>query len=146
MRILSFAILPFQQQNVFSVESNSTITSLNFNPATSQFSFTINGMTGTNGYVRATISKTIMANSENIKVYLDGNPIGCSITSDGDSWVVTFTYHHSTHQVIINQEQINHSAPIYDTYLPYILAGIILAFIGLLALIIWRRKSKTLLV
>ena len=141
-QIISFAILPIQQQNVFSVESNSTITALNFNATTNQFSFAVYGPIGTAGYVRATISKTIMPNSDNIKVYLDGNLIIHTVTSEGDAWIVAFTYHHSTHQVTINQETAN-SISHSDSYLMYILVGTVLALIALIAMIIWLRKRST---
>jgi hypothetical protein len=101
----SFAILPYQQQNVFSVESNSTVTGLTFNASSSQFSFTVTGTTGTIGYVSATISKTLMPDSRSIQVLLDGSQIASSIASNADSWVITFSYHHSSHQVTIGQAQ-----------------------------------------
>ena len=65
-------------------------------------SFTVSGTSGTAGYVKATIAKSILSNGENIKVYLDGNQLEYAVTSNPDSWLLTFNYHHSTHQVKIN--------------------------------------------
>jgi hypothetical protein len=90
------------EQNAFLIESNSTVSALTFNGTSSEISFTVNGTTGTTGYVKATISKNFMPNGENIKVYLDGNLVNFSITSNDDSWIIIFTYHHSTHAVTIN--------------------------------------------
>jgi hypothetical protein len=126
----------------FFVESNSTITSLCFNGTTSEISFTVNGTTGTTGYVKITISKNFMPNSENIKVYLDGEPINCSITPSNDSSIVVFTYHHSSHQVEISQESSSDFGFVYSEYLPYVAVGIIAALLGLLVLIVWSLKSK----
>jgi hypothetical protein len=130
------------EQNEFNIESNSTVSALSFNGTSSEISFTVNGTKGTTGYVKATISKNFMPNGENIKVYLDESPINSSITSNFDSWVITFTYQHSTHQVRINQMQNNNSAPSYFGYLPYIAAGVIVALLAFLCLIVWLAKSK----
>jgi hypothetical protein len=35
-------------------------------------------------------------------VNLDGTPIAYSCQSQGDSWFLSFTYHHSTHKIIVN--------------------------------------------
>ena len=91
--------LPYQNQNVFFVESNSTVTSLAFNSTSSELSFTVSGPSGTTGYVKATIAKTLMANAENLKVYLDGNQLTYSLTETANSWLLAFNYSHSTHRV-----------------------------------------------
>jgi hypothetical protein len=128
--------------NQFQIQSNSTISAFSFNATTSEITFTVNGTAGTTGYVKATINKNLMPNSENIKVYLDDNLINCSITSNGDWWTITFTYHHSSHQVKISQQQTNGSATSNSAYLPYVAAGIIAALLGLLCLIVWLATSK----
>ena len=35
-------------------------------------------------------------------MYLDGNQLNYEVTSNADSWLLTFTYKHSTHQVTIS--------------------------------------------
>lgn len=40
-----------------------------------------------------------MPNGEDAKVYLDGNQLNYSVISTADSWEVTFSYSHSTHQI-----------------------------------------------
>ena len=133
---------PTPQQNEFIIESNSTVSALSFNGTSSEITLTVNGTTGTTGYVKATIAKSFMPSGENIKVYLDGNPINSTLTSNGDFWVITFTYHHSIHQVKIYQEQLNSSAPTNSEYLLYIAAGVVAALLGLLGLIVWLARSK----
>jgi len=90
------------ENSVFSVSSNSTITSLVFNSKNSELSFTVSGPSGTAGYARAAIAKSLVSNTENIKVYLDDNQLHYEIVSNADSWLLYFTYTHSTHQVRIN--------------------------------------------
>ena len=98
----SISFLPSENQNVFFVESNSTVTALAFNSTSSELSFAVSGTSGTTGYVKATIAKSVIQNAENIKVYLDENQLTYQVTSNANAWLLTFTYHHSTHQVSID--------------------------------------------
>jgi hypothetical protein len=104
--------------------------------------FTANGTTGTTGYVKATISKAFMPEGD-IKVYLDGNPVNYTQTSNEESWIITFIYHHSIHQVRIN-EVLNPALTTLteDKYLIFITAGVIAALLGFLGLIIWLTQKK----
>ncbi len=129
------------QQHEFNIDSNSTVSAISFNGTSSEISFTVSGETGTTGYVKATVSKNFMPNGERIKVYLDGNPINYTVTSNQDNWIITFTYNHSSHQVRINPLE-NNDAALFDTpYLVYILAGIVAALVGLICLMIWVFKK-----
>jgi outer membrane protein assembly factor BamB len=101
--IVNFAVTNFAEKNLlFSASSNSTVTSLAFNSTTSELSFTVSGPSETTGYVKVAIAKSLVSNPENIKVYLDGNQLNYEVTSNEDSWLLTFTYKHSTHQVRIS--------------------------------------------
>ena len=135
--------------NSFAIESNSTVSALFYNPANPEIDFTVNGTTGTGGYVKATISKALMPSSEGIKVYLDGNPVDCTITSSDDAWIIMFTYHHSTHQVRINQENASYTGGQGDdSYLFYILlVAVPAAIIGLIFVVIYvsRKNNKALI-
>jgi hypothetical protein len=84
----------------FSIDSNSTVSNLFFNSTDSELGFTVSGPPGTTGFAKVTIAKTLMP-SGNLQVYMDGNPISSSEDSNGSYWILTFTYHHSTHQVTI---------------------------------------------
>jgi hypothetical protein len=88
--------------NYFQVESNSTITELFFNSTSAQLSFTVTGQSGTTGYVQYKISKNLLSTVQNVKVFLDGSQLNVNITSDANSWLLYFTYHHSSHKVIID--------------------------------------------
>ena len=93
--------LPIQSQNVLFVESNSTVTSLAFNSSASELSFTVSGGSGTTGYVKATIAKSLSPDAQDLKVYLDGNQLNYTLSETADAWLVTFNYHHSTHHLTI---------------------------------------------
>ena len=85
----------------FSVISNSTISELSFNSTSRLLSFTVSGPSGTIGYTNVTIAKTLIANISELKVNLDGNQINYTATSTDYSWLIHFTYEHSTHKVVI---------------------------------------------
>jgi hypothetical protein len=101
-KIINFAVTPYQEQNVFSVTSNSTVTSLFFNSTRQELSFTVEGSPGTTGYVNIYLPKSLISDVSSLAVYLDGVPLVYSILQqDDDSVLITFNYHHSIHQVAI---------------------------------------------
>jgi parallel beta-helix repeat protein len=99
---LTLSSLPFMNQYAFSVESNSTVSALAFNTTSSELSFTVSGPSGTKGYVKVSIAKSLVENVSSLEVYLDGSESEYSMTSVGDSWLLMFNYVHSNHQVVIN--------------------------------------------
>jgi PKD repeat protein len=128
--------LVHQNQYVFSVESNSSISELYFNTTDWTLSFTASGPNGTKGYVKVTAAKSLAANPENVRVYLEGNQIEYSMTSTDDSWLLTFIYMHSTHQVAVDLD-IN-IVPEFPLFL--ILPLFTIA--TLLAVTLYRRKHS----
>jgi hypothetical protein len=94
--------IPVPGQSFFFVESNSTVSALFFNSTSSELSFTVSGESGTAGYVKVTIAKSLLSSIQNVKVYLDATQLDVEITSDEDSWLLSFTYMHSTHHVRIS--------------------------------------------
>jgi hypothetical protein len=103
--IINFAVTPVvEEQSVFSVASNSTLSSFAFNSETKELSFTVAGPTGTAGYVSVSIPKSLMSDASNLQVLLDGQQLEYNVESRTDSWAVSFLYHHSNHNVVINLE------------------------------------------
>ena len=94
--------IPVPNQSFFFVESNSTITELFFNSTNSELSFTVSGSTGTTGYVKVTVAKSLVTSIQNVKVYLDGNQLNVAITSNDDYWLLNFNYTHSLHHVTVS--------------------------------------------
>jgi lipopolysaccharide export system protein LptA len=101
--IVNFAVAPFgnQGQNVFSVTSNSTLTSLTFDPTTNELSFGVSGPSGTTGFTEVCIPQSLVPDISKLNVMLDGGTINYNSVSEGSVWLITFTYHHSSHTVVI---------------------------------------------
>ena len=52
--------------------------------------------------MKVTIAKSLVSSVQDVEVYLDGSQLNVAITEDGDSWLLSFTYMHSTHDVRIS--------------------------------------------
>jgi hypothetical protein len=143
--VTTLSFVPYDGQILLFVESNSTVSTLAFQSTSSELSFTVSGPENTTGYVKATIAKSLISNAENIKVYLDGSQLDYEVTSNADSWLLSFTYRHSTHQVSINLA-INASGTTFlgIEYWTLIVVAIIIAVIGIsLQVYFKKRKRKT---
>jgi hypothetical protein len=93
--------IEYDGEYVFSVESNSTISALSFNSTENALSFTAQGVTGTQGYAKVIIAKTLVTNPAEMLVLLDGNQIEYTIEETLESWIITITYSHSTHKITV---------------------------------------------
>jgi hypothetical protein len=82
--------------------SNSTVRGLYFNSTTRVLSFSAEGPSGTSGYVSIILEKDPSFDSQAISVLLDGNPIEYTVDSTDQSWILSFTYTHSIHNIIVN--------------------------------------------
>jgi hypothetical protein len=102
----ALSVTAFNDQYVFSVSSNSTVSALAFNSTSKELGFTVSGSSGTMGFVDVAIAKNLVTDVTGIKVYLDGNQLNYTVASMQDSWLLHFTYQHSTHSVMINLETI----------------------------------------
>ena len=63
------------------VESNSTLSSLSLNASANEVSFEVSGPAGTRGYVKFLISRVLIANLTQFRVYMDGNETEFTATS-----------------------------------------------------------------
>jgi hypothetical protein len=134
------SVLPYQNQTVFFVESNSTVTDLAFNSTSSELGFSVTGPSGTTGFVRATVAKSLVASGADLKVYLDGNQLAYSVTSVGDSWLVAFSYSHSTHKVSINLlSSIAQSVP---EFLFWIILSLLIVAVITVGLLVYFKKRN----
>ena len=109
--IVNFAVEPFQEQNVFSASSNSTLTEFSFNSTSKELTFSVSGDEGTRGYVDVNIPKSLVSDISDVKVYLDDEQIEYSSQSQGNGWLLHFTYHHSTHLVNISLDSSSSLLP-----------------------------------
>jgi PKD repeat protein len=96
---VSLSVLPYQSTYAFSVESNSTVSGLTFDANSQTLSFSVSGENGTEGYARVTIAKALVPDITQLEVRLDGIDYNYSAVSLDDSWLLSFTYSHSLHQV-----------------------------------------------
>ena len=112
---INLAVAPMEEQYVFSVISNSTITEIAFNSTSKVLNFTLEGPSGTTGYTNVTIAKDLIAEATGLKIYLDGNQTEYTVTSSDTVWLLHFTYQHSTHQVAISLDQP--AKPFFETLL-----------------------------
>jgi parallel beta-helix repeat protein len=141
---ISLSTIPYQNQYVFSVESNSTISVLAFNSTSLELSFTVTGETGTTGYVKVTIAKSFVSNIADVKVYLDGNLTEYSATSQDDAWILTFTYTHSIRYVTLDLKTatITGISPDLTPWIYFIIAAIVVALVS--GIIMQSRRKKKL--
>ena len=132
-------------QDVFSVSSNSTVTDLAFNSTSSQLSFTVTGPTGTRGYADVYIAKSLVNDTSSISAYIDGAQASFTITSTADSYVLHFSYHHSTHEVEIDLYGKSTSALNVTLILEGTAYGaaISLTVIAVLLLLLRKNRKKT---
>ena len=142
--VINFAIQPDTQQSVFSVTSNSTVTGLFFDSANNELSFNVSGPSGTRGYVDVCIPKSLLNDTLSLKVYLDGNQIDYTTQSQNDNWLLYFSYHHSSHTVMINLGSSAAVKGIDFGYLQNYVLLIIIAFMAVIvaALVITFRSGK----
>jgi len=98
----TLSFLPYQDQRAFCVEPNSTVTGLEFDSANQTLSFTVSGPSGTKGYTKVTLAKTLVPDITRITTCIDGKTINYTAPASGENWVLEFNYSHSTHQVSIS--------------------------------------------
>ena len=119
----------------FSVVSNSTISELVFDSSAKTLSFTVVGPSGSVGCTNITIQNSLIANISELAVYIDGNLTNYSATAMDGSWLLTFTYHHSTHKVVVILGS-THTNPTLEAIMLYGLAA------SLLSTFLLIRKRK----
>lgn len=132
--------LSYIDEYIFSVESNSTVSSLSFNPDSLKLGFTVSGPWCTQGYVRVTVAKSLVHDIEDVKVYLNGEKIDYAVTSLDDSWLLYFTYLHSTHEVTISLGGI--STLFNDLIIKAVVYGVPIAAIIILTVFYVAKRKK----
>jgi hypothetical protein len=122
----------------FSIVSNSTISELAFNSTSQVLEFTVSGPSGTTGYTNITISKTLIADISGLTVYFDANEIQYVNSSTQFNWFLYFTYHHSTHKVIVAMKSTAQPSQASDFNSVLLSAAFIASIFGA-SMMIWRR-------
>jgi len=140
---VNLIVTPTAGESVFSVTSNSTVSGFYFDSASNQLSFTVSGPSGTNGFVDLYVSKSVVSDVSNLKVSLDGNPLNFTTSSQGDSWHISFSYHHSTHTVNISLGSPKAKAPNQDLLL--VTGAGSAAAVAITVLVLHFRRRRTVL-
>ena len=139
-KITNMDIIAFNEQAVFSVASNSTVSALAFNSTSKELRFTLSGVTGTTGYVDVCISKTLIDTIYDVHIYLNESELEYDAISLDDSWLFHFIYTHSAHEVVISLTGV--SAPLelpINDLLPILL---VLSVIALSVILIYFSRRK----
>jgi len=118
------------------VVSNSTVSDFYFNPSEGAFiRFNVTGKSGTNGFCRVTIPKSLLWVEDGWTILVGGTPIAnYTIIPDENYTYLYFTYNHSTKTVVI---QGTHVIPEFP---PALIPPILIA---LTLITIIQTKSKT---
>jgi len=122
----------------FSIVSNSTVMQFAFDSTNLTMSFTVSGPSDTMGYTNVTMAKTLVTNITGLTVYLDGNQIQFTNSSTQFYWLLSFTYHHSTHRVVIAMKSLEQTPQAFDYSNPLLAMALISSLLAG-SLIIWKR-------
>jgi LPXTG-motif cell wall-anchored protein len=94
--------------------------------------------------VKITIAKSLVSSIQNVKAYLDGKQLDVSITSEEDSWLLSFTYMHSTHQVrVVLAAESSEATFLGIEYWTWIAVVVVVAVAGFAGFLLWRKKKRT---
>jgi hypothetical protein len=145
---ISFSVTSSPEQNVISVASTSTISAFAFNSTSRQLTFNVTGPSGTTGHTYVYVPKSLITDIFDLQVFLDGNPLDYNAESTGNSWLVTFTYHHSAHEVamILNDTLSTPTIPTNVNQLAQWVTYIVIIALSLtvVILLVSRKKKNTL--
>jgi hypothetical protein len=142
--VVSFAVTPFEEQSVFSVTSNSTISALFFNSTSRKLSFEATGDSGTTGYVKAYIPKSLVGDISSLKVRVDSSVANYDSESYEDGWLIYFTFSHSSHQVTIDlgAAETHAGQDIIDNYWIYAVLLSIIIVLAITIVILLKKRNK----
>lgn|GEM_PF-2870943 len=137
-RMLS--VTAYDDQYVFAVSSNSTLSALAFNSTSRELSFTVTGETGTIGFVKAAIAKSLVANIADLRVYLDEARLDYTVVSTDNSWILDFIYTHSTHSVAINLGGLQDALPPETFPIIWLIAAVVIVAVVVAGLLVYLKK------
>jgi hypothetical protein len=139
--VVNLALTPCSEGTVFSVTSNSTISAFAFNSTSKELSFTASGPSGTTGHVSVYIPKSLITDISALNVYLDENAITYNTESQGDSWVISFSYTHSEHKIVIALSAASKVGEIPTDIIIAIIAAVAIALIIVTAVALKKKRQ-----
>ncbi len=142
-KVINVALTPDLENNVFTLNSNSTITQFAFNSTSNQLSFIASGDSGTIGHVEVYIPKSMFSEISQLKTYIDNKQVSFISESQGDWWLISFSYSHSQHIVtMLIDEGTQTSNADYTPILMYAIPIAVIAIVVIAALVMLKRKTK----
>jgi len=140
--VINFAVLPFGEQSVFSVTSNSTISALAFNSTSGELDFTVSAPEGTTGYCDVYIPKSLISDVSDLTVFLDGNPISYNVQPLGNAWLVSFSYQTSTNKVTMGMNATDSIVANGNQFAQWIPYGVISVLMAIIAVLLASKKKQ----
>jgi len=148
--VKNVSVLRGNEEDVFMAESNSTLSSLSLNSTSNEISFIVSGPSGTTGYVRFLLSKSLLKDFADLQVYKDGVLTNCTVASVGNQVIVYIVYSHSSHEMRISLPEYTeagdaeNSSSAVSVILLYVFGGVVIAAVIALPLIVVAllRKPK----
>jgi hypothetical protein len=141
---INFAVLPFGEQSVFSVTSNSTISALAFNSTSGELDFTVNGPEDTTGYCDVYIPTSLISDISALTVSLNGNQISYNVQSLRNAWQVSFNYPTGTNEVTMGMNSADTIVINGNQFLQWIPYVVIVVLMAIIAVLMASKKTKKL--
>jgi len=135
------AVVEYDTESFFSVTSNSTISSLSYEPANRELKFDVSGSNGTTGYVEVAIAKSLIEDIQAAEVRLNGATIEYSSSSSDTNLFLYFSYSHSTQSVAIRLDANSFLKIPINTVVLFSIP-LVAVFVAVLLLQIDKRKQK----
>ncbi len=139
---LNLVVSAYADKYIFSVESNSVVSSFSFNSDKRELSFNVTGPSGTPGYARVAISRELVAAPSNIRVFMDGSETAFTLEGTTDAWILVLTYTHSTHSVVASLGAAQDVGPIGFDMTILVVALVAILPVVIIALYLKRSRSK----
>jgi PKD repeat protein len=140
----SLAVIPFEDQNVFSVTSNSTISELTFESSSRELRFTVSGSSGIPGYVDVYVPKTLIADIAEVEVKLDDEQTSYVATALDGSWCLRFTCVQDTQKIVVGLGEV--SVPFTGTPLGQVVVFATLFAATVIFTVLFFSRKRTYLV
>jgi hypothetical protein len=139
----NLSILSSENRYLFSVESNSSVSQLLFNPTALELSFNVTGPQGSIGYANVMMAKDPQGAKFDMKAYIDGEQLNYTSISSEDCWELSFSYPHSTHKILVALYPISTSffETLFGRALVLAISVFVIVFVAMLAI---RKKRGNL--
>jgi hypothetical protein len=114
-------VISTESKDVLMVESNATVTDMFFNSEKKELRFTASGTPGMwFAFTKLTVSKGLVPDANDIRISFDGEDMTYELSETSTSWILYFTYHLSTHDIVAYLGKTNTAPTITGLTVPAI--------------------------